>query len=206
MRKISQIVLAGMILVFAGSGPRPVLAQLGVAAGLNYDQMSDLEVGSATGTFENASGYHIGVFYDLGLGPVGLRTGLFYRNLGKLDASLPNMIKNFDLSLFEVPVDLQFDLSATPVIAPYLIVGPVFSLPFSGDKDFKDAFERVSVSGNIGLGVAMNILGLRLFPEFRYTIGISRFMKENVEIGSVKFESADPQRLNSVILRIGVGI
>ncbi|MCH8276451.1 MAG: outer membrane beta-barrel protein [Bacteroidetes bacterium] len=206
MRKIGQIVFVVVILVLSGVGTRCLCAQIGVAAGLNYEEISDLEIGNTKGTFDNASGYHIGVFYDLGVGPAGIRTGLFYRSMGKFDASLPGIVKDFDLSLFEIPVDFRFNLSATPVLTPYVIFGPVFSFPFSSDNDFKDAFEQVSVSGNVGVGLAMNLLGLRIFPEFRYTIGISRFMKKDLSIGSVNFEAAEPQRLNTVMLRIGVGL
>ena len=206
MPKIGQIVFVVVILVLSDVGTRGLCAQIGVAAGLNYEEISDLEIGNTKGTFDNASGYHIGVFYDLGVGPAGIRTGLFYRSMGKFDASLPGIVKDFDLSLFEIPVDFRFNLSATPVLTPYVIFGPVFSFPFSSDNDFKDAFEQVSVSGNVGVGLAMNLMGLRIFPEFRYTIGISRFMKKNLSIGSVNFEATDPQRLNTVMLRIGVGL
>ena len=75
------------ILLF-GIGSPPVQAQLGVSAGLNFDSAGDIETTANTSeneTLDNATGYHIGVVYDLGLGPINLRPGLLYRNVGSYD-------------------------------------------------------------------------------------------------------------------------
>jgi len=38
------------------------LAQIGVGAGLNFNDLDDIEAGSVDATFDNATGYHFGVF------------------------------------------------------------------------------------------------------------------------------------------------
>jgi len=62
-----------ILVLMVCSAPRESHAQLGVAAGLNFDRLSDIDAGSRSATFDNATGYHVGVFYDLGLGPPGVR-------------------------------------------------------------------------------------------------------------------------------------
>lgn len=183
--------------------PSAANAQIGIAAGLNFDELSDIG-GSRKATFESANGYHVGLFYDLGLGPVALRIGGFYRDLGEIEVNLDGVSGAFSLSSIDIQVDVRFNLTSTPVIRPYLLVGPVFSFPSSGDDDYDDALEDVSVSGNVGAGIALNLGGLKLFPEFRYSIGVSRFMKDDFSIGNIAFESDDTQRQNSVMLRLGI--
>ena len=192
------------ILLVALSAPSTAEAQLGVAAGLNFESIDDIQSTNGRATFDNASGYHVGVIYDLGLGPAGLRVGLFYRDIGDVDVSLSGVSDAFDVSMIDIPVDLRFNLTATPVIRPYVIAGPVFSFPSTGDSQYDDALEDVSVSGNVGVGLAIDALGVKITPEFRYAIGVSRFMKENASIGNVSFAASDVQRLNSVMLRVGI--
>ncbi len=182
----------------------PARAQLGVAAGLNFESVDDIETSSANATFDNATGYHVGVFYDLGLGPAGLRLGLFYRDIGDVDVSFGGISDAFSATMIDIPVDVRFNLTATPVIRPYVMAGPVFSWASTDDSDYEDALNDVSVAGNVGVGLALDLGGIKLTPEFRYAVGISRFMKEEVNIRGVSFSSGDVQRLNTVMLRVGV--
>lgn len=199
-RRLAPFILfAALFLV-----PNSASAQLGVAAGLNFDNFSDIS-GDRQATFDNANGYHVGVFYDLGAGPIGLRVGAFYRDVGDVDLTLDGVDDAFDLTMIDVPIDVRFNLTATPIIRPYLTAGPVLSFPSSGVEDYDNALADVSVSGNVGAGLAISLGGLRLFPEVRYAIGVSRFMKDSFSIGSVDFEANDVQRQNSVMLRLGIG-
>ncbi len=184
--------------------PSQSFAQLGVAAGLNFDEFSDIS-GSRKATFDNASGYHVGVFYDLSLAAVGLRIGAFYRDVGDVDVSLEGVDDAFALNMIDVPVDIRFNFTSTPILKPYLLAGPVFSFPSSDDDDYQDALEDVSISGNVGAGLAFNLGSIRFYPEVRYAIGVSRFMKDSFSIGAVDFETDEVQRQNSVMLRLGIG-
>lgn len=205
-RKHSLIAL--LIAVFLVAGARPAAAQIGVAAGLNFDSFGDLEFGSSSATYDNATGYHAGLFYDIGAGIAAIRIGAFYRDLGEValtvDGGGPEYL--FDLNLIEVPVDLRFNLTTTPAIKPYLLVGPVLSFPNTGDDRFTDELKTVAVTGTIGAGIAINAGGLKLYPEVRYGIGISRFWEDTLELGNgITFSSENPQRMNTVMLRLGLG-
>lgn len=195
-----------VVALFFGAA-RQAHGQLGVAAGLNFDSFDDLEVGSSGATYDNATGYHAGVFYDIGAGVAAVRLGVFYRDLGEVALTVkgggPEFL--FDLNMIEVPVDVRFNLMTTPVVKPYLLVGPVLSFPNTGDDRFTDELKTISVSGTIGAGVAINVGALKLYPEFRYGIGVSRFMDDTLEIGSTTISSENEQRLNTVMLRLGIG-
>lgn len=184
--------------------PAASFGQLGLAAGLNFETMSDIS-GNREATFDNASGYHVGVFYNMGAGPVGLRIGAYYRDIADMELDTDGVVDAFDLTLIDVPLDLRFNLTATPFIRPYLLAGPVLSFPSSTDSDYDEALEKVSVSGNVGAGLAITVAGVTLFPEVRYAIGVSRFMKDKFQVGGFEFDSDEAQRQNSVMVRLGIG-
>ncbi len=188
----------------------PAYGQLGVAVGLNFDSITDIDAGDREATFENATGYHLGVFYDLSAGPLAIRPGIFYRRVQDVKVDILETVgstvtESFDLSLIEVPVDLRLRM-ALPFIKPYVLAGPVFGFSSTGDEDFKDALQELTVSANIGLGVEINLPGFTpvLYPEIRYSFGVSRFMKEELEIGDFTLEADNAQRLNTFMLRLGI--
>ena len=105
LRRITYSALLTILLF--GIGSPPAQAQLGVSAGLNFDSAGDIETTTNTNeneTLDNATGYHIGVVYDLGLGPVNLRPGLLYRNVGSYDCTgVPEIDPDeVDVTAFEV--------------------------------------------------------------------------------------------------------
>ena len=187
--------LAGLAFLLAGlaafSAP-DARAQLGVAGGLNYDNLSEIDADT-----DRASGYHVGLFYDARLGPLSLRPGVFYMDVGEIEFE-DDEVDNFDLQLVEIPIDARFRFGAAPFLKPYLMAGPVFRINASSD-DFEGEVEDFSVAANAGVGVELTLpgSGLRLYPEVRYAFGISDFASDlGVE--------ASTARLNTFMLRLGV--
>ncbi len=193
-----------LILMIVILTPMQAGAQLGIAAGLNYDELSDIS-GDREAAFDNTNGYHVGVFYDVSLASVGLRVGVFYRDASDVDVSISGAEDVFDLTAWDIPIDIRFNLSATPFIRPYVMVGPVFSFPSSGADEYDSALENVSISGNIGAGLELSLGSIRLYPEVRYSVGVSRFMKDKFSISGVEFDADEIQRQNSIMLRLGIG-
>jgi hypothetical protein len=181
-------------------------AQFGLAAGLNFDRMGDIEARDASATFENASGYHVGAFFDLGVGPLAIRPGLFYRNIQNIEAGGDLDRRTFDLNLVEIPIDFRVR-AMTPIVRPYVLAGPVIRFASTRDDDFEDMIENLSMAGNLGAGVEVALpgTGLRFFPELRYSFGLTRFTKDEFTIGGVNFRSEGRQSDSSVMLRLGIG-
>lgn len=192
---------------------RDAHAQLGFAAGLNYDNFSDVDYQNGSkGVFESASGYHVGIFYDLAAGPLAIRPGIFYRQINnaqiqQAQAGDVTVVQDFDLSMVEIPVDLRLRLPL-PLITPYALAGPVFSFPKSNSDDggFDDNFKNLYVSASVGAGVEVSVpvIGIKAFPEIRYAFGLSGLMNDDVTIGGTTFTAEDSQRLNSIMLRLGI--
>ncbi|MGB0649756.1 MAG: hypothetical protein ACPGQT_02475 [Rhodothermales bacterium] len=182
--------------------PMTANAQLGVAAGLNFDDLSDI-TGSRSATYENSTGYHFGVFFDTASSPIALRLGAYYRDMGEVELNLGEFGQFFNLSLLDVAADVRFAVLPLPIVKGFVSAGPVVSFPSSSNDEFKESLESASVSGNVGAGMAISLGGMTLTPEIRYSIGVSRFMKDEFSIGGIDFETEVIQRSNSVMLRFG---
>lgn len=182
-------------------------AQVGLAGGYNYNQLDDISATDVEANFENASGYHIGIFYDLGLGPIAIRPGIFYRQVGTYEfGDLPDVdeVERIDLNAVEVPIDVRWRVLPLPLVKPYLLAGPVITFPQS-DDDF-DSTESINLNADIGAGVEIVLpgVGLTLMPEFRYGIATTSLLKDEFEVRGVTVQPQDDPRLNSIMLRLNV--
>lgn len=203
MKHIASSTLLALMLL--GASTLPAQAQFGIAAGANFDSVSDIQNGQNVS--ENATGYHIGAVYDLSLGPVSLRPGLFYRKVGSYDFSDVSgaEVEELDVTAFEVPVDLRVTVLPTPLVSPYLVGGPNAFLPRSSEDDFDEDFEDVSFTFNIGVGANVSVpgVGLTLQPELRYEFGASDYISDDFDVGNTEFSPSD-RKLSAYALRLNV--
>ena len=192
-----------LVVTVLGVAAAPAQAQLGVAAGLDFDSLDDIETTTSTtnnATVDNSTGYHVGVIYDLGLGPLNLRPGFFYRNVGSFE--FPD--GESDVTAWEVPVDVRLTVLPTPLVSAYVLGGPKAFFP-QGDGDFDDSLEEVSYTFNVGVGADVSVpgVGLTLQPELRYEFGASEYLDDDFEVGGTSFEPSD-QTLSAFALRLNV--
>ena len=180
------------------------LIQLGVSAGLNFDSVGDIETTTNTSqnaTLDNSTGYHVGAVYELGLGPVNIRPGLFYRKLGQTYEFPDN---SADVAAWEVPVDVRGTLLPTPLISPYILGGPKASFLRSDLDELDSELEDVSYSFVIGLGANISLGPLfTLQPELRYDFGATDYVDDSIEIGNTEFNQQDPT-LSAFALRLNL--
>lgn len=201
---IKRVLLVTLfVFVLFGTAGVPAQGQFGVSAGLNFDSVSDIETTTNTSenaTLENATGYHLGVVYDLGFGPVNLRPGLFYRKVGTYD--FPDA--ESDVTAWEVPADLRLAILPVPLITPYLLGGAKATFP-QGENEFEEELEDVSYTFNVGAGANISVPGvdLTLQPELRYEFGASDFVADEFEIGGTTFRPSD-RKFSAVALRLHV--
>ncbi len=175
-------------------------AQFGVAVGANFDKASDFSLANSSESFESATGYHVGVFVDLPLGPIALRPGIFYTDVGSLEPEGSFNAPKADLSLVEIPVDVRYRI-LLPLAKPYVLAGPVFRLANQSSDEVD--LTQFSMAGAAGLGLELSLGGLRPFVEARYQFGVSKFV-DGYEVGGVTIESEDDVKLNSFMIRAGL--
>lgn len=196
---------AALLVLVSGAlvGTSPAQAQLGIGAGLNFNDFDDIETGSAEAVFEGSTGYHVGVFYDVGLGPLDFRPGVFYHRLGEFE--FPDG-EELELSAVEVPLDVRFQPVSIPALRPYLLGAPVLSFGRTG-SDFSDAVEDLNLTADVGVGVELSLpgSGATLMPEFRYGIAVTDYLSESFQVGDTTIHPASgARRPSKVMLRLNV--
>jgi len=181
----------------------PAHAQFGITGGLNFESADDITVPTGTAGLDNSTGIHAGIVYDFGFGPINVRPGLLYRQVGSYEFESLN--RDFDVTTIEVPVDLRVTVLPLPVVRPYLLAGPQFSF-VRGEDNFDDATEDLSFSVNVGLGAELRppFLPLILQPELRYEIGATTFIEDDFTIGGRQFSPQDDPRFSAFSLRLNV--
>ena len=200
-RSVSAPVLAAILLLALSAAP--ARAQGGLAAGLNFSDLGDIDTGSADATFESSTGWHVGVFYRIGAGPVGVKPGVFYHQVGRYDFADGG---SFDVRAVEVPVDVQVDVMSLPALGLYLVGAPVLTVG-RADEGFEDAVKDLSLTADVGVGLDVSLpgAGLALQPELRYSKGLSDYLDESFQVGGATVTpSDDARRLSKVMLRVGV--
>ena len=207
MKKTFYIFALFSTLLLSSFSVRTSMAQLGVSVGINYSQLSDIDIGSGTSSFENSQGWHAEVWFDLPVGSLALRPGIRYTSAGNIfefadDANL-NFIDNFDVNMIEFPVDLRFRF-AMQLTTPFIAVGPVFRFP-SASGDDVNGLKTVNVAGGIGVGVELQFGPVELIPELKYTFGVTRFLSQEFQVNNIQFLAEERQHLNGVMLRLGIG-
>lgn len=192
------------------AGVSPAKGQFGVAGGLNFESAGDIEATDGSATLDNSTGYHVGLVYELGLGPVDIRPGVYYRRVGEYDLSnIDTQLANarYTVSAWEVPVDVKLTVLPTPLISPYIVGGPKATFP-RGEDEFDDAVEDISYTFNVGVGADISLPGapLRLQPELRYEFGATGFIDDDrdVEVGGVTFRPQDSPRFSTIALRLHI--
>ena len=199
-RKLYTVALIAVLSISAAGTAN---AQFNIVAGMNFGQLSDLEVDNIEGSFESATGWHAGINYYLNLGIVGIRPGLMYRQFGDVtlkDFEDLDVLQGAELTFIDVPIDVVFRLGIIPVVKPYILAGATFSFPSSGHEDLKDNLESYTTSAGAGLGITVSLLGVSVSPEVRYEFGVTKLLKEEVDGDAI---SNDPP--SSFIARVGIG-
>jgi hypothetical protein len=197
----------GWCAVLAVLSAQPGQAQIGIAAGLNFERLGDIEATDRTATWDKATGYHVGIFVDLGGGIVSVRPGVYLRDFGDVKLRDESNERTFDLNLIEVPLDIRVSATSAAV-RPYLLVGPVLGLPRSSNVQLDESLRTVTVWGNAGLGLDIPVPGLRLSlsPELRFAVGVNRLIKSGneIDIGATNFIADEVSRQSAVMLRLGL--
>ena len=206
----SSLALSTLLaLVLALGTAVPTQAQLGVAGGLNFESAGDIETSTTdNATLDNSTGYHIGLVYELGLGAATIRPGFFYRRVGTFEfapSALPQGENRFDVSAWQVPLDLRFTVLPTPLVSPYVLAGPMATFP-RGEDDFDDATEEISYSLNVGIGanISLPATSLKIQPELRYEFGATKFIQDDFEIAGQDFSPQDSPNFSAFGLRVNV--
>jgi hypothetical protein len=180
----ARLSTVGLALVLATGAPRNAHAQIGILVGANFSTLADFSGGATLETFSAASGYHVGLFAQLG-GAIALRPAVVYLNAGSMFDGASFSTQSFDMSYLAIPVDLKLSL----IPAVYIFGGPEFQLLLSADAqaDFEDDLKSWVTHGGAGLGIQLGPLHV----EGRYVFGLSSITPDSYTVGGLTFTGAE---------------
>ncbi len=184
--------LAALLLISAPRAEAQVLPSFGIVGGLNFGSLGD----AATANLDEAVGYHIGAFGDMGFGLFGIRTSVMYVRAGNIafPSALPVLGDETSVEFIAIPIDLKYG-AGLPLVNPYVLVGPELRFPLGGISEDPDAKSTVWAI-NLGAGADIGtVIGPRLFAELRYAFDMTGFVDRDESI-----------RVSLFYLRLGIGL
>ena len=173
---------------------------LGVAGGVNFANLGD-----ATGfDLDNSTGYHIGVYADVGVLFASARAGVYYvsagdiREAGDIGVEIGDDVDD-SFSYVAVPLDFQIK-TPTPIFQAYALIGPEIRFPVDGLDTFDS--ESATFAGNVGLGVrgGLPLIGPSGYLELRYGRDFSGINSDETA------GDDEAVKVHLVMIRLGFGI
>ncbi|MEZ5063398.1 MAG: outer membrane beta-barrel protein [bacterium] len=181
----------------------------GIRGGWNFDSMEAIQDSGADVSFDRATGYNLGLFADLGAGPLGLRPGITYLHTGPLFQGATFLpADDFNLSYVVVPIDVRYRLPM-PGASPYVATGPEFRLLAdhgNAPSELQDQFSNFGVTWGVGLGMEIGppMGGFRFMPEARYSFDMSGIVSDQIEVGGTTYSTNSGQKVNSWRVSLGL--
>jgi hypothetical protein len=167
MKNIRLYGIAFLVTVMSGLVPAQEAAgQLGFSVGVNYSKLSDINLGSGSTRFEDASGWHAEVWFDMPIGPLAMRPGLRYMQAGSVfefaNDATTNFRDDFNVNMFEVPLDFRFRFNME-IATPYVAIGPVLRFP-SARRSEVTGMKSLNVGGGFdGSGSRYVVPGAEIY-------------------------------------------
>lgn len=180
-------------------------AQVGILAGANFEQSGDIQDAATTLDRDQTTGYHVGLAFEFGGERFRVRPAAVFRQVGNYrlseNADAQEAVQEFDVSVIEVPVDLRLEILPVPVLNPYIMGGPMLSIP-RGEGEFDDATESWSFSGNVGGGLSIDAGPITIQPEVRYEFGVTDYVSDSFTIGDRTIEPSDKPQFSAFSVRL----
>lgn len=208
---VSLLLCAAILFLTTPASAQVPIGDLGISVGGNYETLDDVSAGNTSLAFDKSAGFHAGVSYDQPLSDnLSVRPAFVVRRAGQY--SFPGSLsgngsallesEEFELWMFEIPVDLRYRFSELGPASLYGLIGPQLSIP-RAENDFEATMEDVSYSANVGLGVEFDLpAGLMLLPEVRYEYGITNAFKEEFTYRFQDFSVSDSPSVGALSLRV----
>lgn len=204
-----------MFLLAFGLFTMTASAQLGIRVGANFTdlKLSDEFVTAAT---NSQTGFHAGLNYNLGLGPIGLEIGAYWTSVGtQLNLANPtfeSVTSNVDLNYIQVPIALRFNLIpliyvkaggyvAGQISAATEIVEVANGQVPTDPLDFAEDLNSFDAGLVFGLGVKVSKLEI----EGGFDLGLKNIYSADVSTDGIDFD-VDPSNIDmkNAVYKVGV--
>ncbi|MCG8469857.1 MAG: porin family protein [Gemmatimonadetes bacterium] len=190
------------VAIFLLASPSVAGAQIGVVGGYNRDTIEEFLPENGFDFTDRTDGFHIGIFFNVNVGPIGIRPAVIYHRVPDLVATAGESTTQFDVELVEIPLDVRLRFPV-PLLRPYFLAGPVFSFPSTSVTSVNDLLNDRPIRLEVGAGLELD-LGFKLWPEIRYGRGIEPLMRPAIPIGASVLRGQGEPRLDTFTVRLGI--
>ena len=183
---MKKFLLVLMSCVALSASAQTKLVRFGVEGGLNVNKMSFSKDLFAS---ENRCGFFVGpkMYVKIPLVGLGADAAVLYSLNGASKVDNNGDVHNKNLSYFEIPVNLRYDVSFLKIAGAYVATGPQYNIALNSMDALKDVdmTRRSSWGWNVGVG-------LKLWDKLQfgvtYTIPVSGLNSDTYKdvIGNVK--------------------
>jgi len=189
----------------------PVAAQkFGLSLGTNYQGLSATSLNGNPTTFGRQTGWHAGVWGEVGIGPVAARLGVRYLSAGKLLDGITSrylsMMESYEITMLDLYLHGRMSFLQTPFIRPYVFAGPVVRRPVGNHPTLKGDLQTMSYAGEVGVGVRLDLGIIKVYPEIAYVFALSKFTERKWVIRGIRFEASKSPRLSMAMVRVSIGM
>ena len=182
-----------------------VLAQngFGVKGGLNYGDNGEIEFADAMNAVENTEskiGYHLGIFYRVGVAGFLLKPELLYTRT-ESSYKLSNGNADYNISKLDLPI-----LVGTRLIGPVnVFAGP--SLQYILENEFQDLSlddleKEFTIGAQLGAGVQLGSVGV----DVRYERGLTKNEAEVLNLDNPQGIRRVDSRANQFIVSLSINL
>ena len=208
VRSLANLAPLLAAVTFAAGTHMALAQQFGVSVGVNFDQLSDIEIDDREATFESKNGWHVEIWVETPPAPLTFRLGARYKEAGMLFDGLNDHTStvrdNFDVTLLEIPLLVRYAIGPR-MMQPTIFIGPVGRMTAISNVEFLSHITTPSIGGEAGIGLQFAVGRLRLIPEIAFTWGLTNFLDDQLVIGSIMLIPSESQSLNSAMLRLAIG-
>lgn len=191
-----------LALALACAAATPASAQIGIVAGYNRDMIEEFSAAAGYELTGQTDGFHLGIFFNVNIGPLGIRPSVIYHQVPDIEASDGTDATVFNVDIVEVPLDIRLRMPV-PLVRPYILVGPVLSFPSTSLPGVDALLQARPFRFEVGAGLELD-LGFRLWPELRYGRGLEPFMRSAIPIGEGTLQGTGNPRLDTFTIRLGI--
>ncbi|WP_165784706.1 porin family protein [Solitalea longa] len=193
-----------LIIVVAICSSLSVKAQkfdFGIKGGVNFANASDIKFSGSLSesykqTADGVTGYHLGVWAELGSSSISFQPELLYSNKGFKTTNEMGEEAEVKLNYLDIPLLVKFK----PISPLHLVAGPQVSLQLadkiSGPSDFTsvltaDNFKNGDWGAIVGAGITLSNIQI----DARYVWGLSKVTSDNLEFKNKMFQISLAYRL-----------
>lgn len=171
-------------------------SEFGIKAGLSYNSNGELNefTNEVDNLYKNKgegkSGFNVGIYGKIDLGPIYLRPELVYTKTTS-EYELNSQVENYKISKIDVPV-----LVGLKLIGPInVFAGPAFQYIINNDLSGVDNIENVENEFSLGLNIGASIEIGRIGIDVRYERGLSDNEADFTDSGKTFKLDSRPEQL-----------